>query len=179
MGFRGRRENSPGPYTYAQDVCHHVWDLEGMFCTLDDKECSKPFCFSLQHGVEHGKRLCPCREGAGSCGCNSSISVSFMALQCDPHLPGNGSAEVCRLHTLFCSWCPNTVPALHTQGQGWKHPALHQGLCSLVLICLCVRCVPQLCYGMQHSQHGIQHSQHSRVSCALWERMHVPVCAKR
>lgn len=128
----------------TQDVCHHVWDIEGMICTLDNKEHLKPFCFSLQHGVEHGKRLCPSQEGAGGCGCNWAVVCVLWHSSVIHTSQGMALQRCAGCAPCSCSWYPNAVPALQRQGQspflraahmGWKHPALHQGLWAFVLWC--------------------------------------------
>lgn len=111
MDCRGRRENSPGPYMYAQDgsgCLSPCSDPEGMLCTLDDKERLRPFCFSLQHGVGHGKRLCPSWEGAGGCGCNWAAVLVCVLWHCSViHSPQGMALQ--RLCVLFRSQYPSAV----------------------------------------------------------------------
>lgn len=110
MDYRGRRENSPGPYMYAQDSSGCLSprsDPEGMLCTLDDKERLRPFCFSLQHGVGHGKRLCPSWEGAGGCGCNWAAVLVCGSWHCSVIHSSQGMAlqRLCVLFLFPVSQC--------------------------------------------------------------------------
>lgn len=125
----------------------------------------KTFLLSLQHGVEHGKRLCPAWEGAGGCGSNWAVALVCVLWHCSVMHTSQGMA-LQRLCVLFLL----PVSQRYRQGQGPFLCASMQ-LCSRALffgvdLPLCRGVAPVgLCWGAA--------SPALCVSCALREPVRV------